>query len=205
MKKLASILFFSIVSVCSLIAQSVSEPVRVDETRPLLKTDTVIDGGRIFLTRKFSFGKDTLVVETGYKYTPKDFSFYYQELEERVVVSLNKTLLKATNENHKPQVHSYPEKEIFGEKIIANATDYFIVLGKEFYCDGKECPNIYALVVNESTGLCLDINTGFCDEKELLKLINKRSKDNDKVEIPVIKDCKQSYSDATWIVVDKAL
>ncbi|MDR3705658.1 MAG: hypothetical protein P4L28_07125 [Paludibacteraceae bacterium] len=206
MTKKFAMLFISLAFAGNLFSQQVTDPVKVDETRPVLKTDTIKDGKRIYLTRKFIFGTDTVQVEAGYKYlNPNDFSFYYQELEEKVGVSLNGTLLTANNENHKPTVHAYDEKEIFGEKIIANAATYYIIVGKEFYCDGKECPNRWALVVNTQTKVCLDINTGFCSEKELLKLINKRSKETDKVEVPVINDCKQSAADAKWINVDKAL
>lgn len=197
-------LFFCMVA--NAFSQNVLDPVKVDETRPVLQTDTIKDGNHIYLTRKFIFGADTVVVEAGYRYpNPNDFSFYYQELEEKVIVSLNGALLTDDNDNHKPEVHAYDGKELFGEKIIANATTYYIIVGKEFYCDGKECPNRWVLVVNAKTMECLDINTGFCSEKELLKLINKRSKDNDKVEVPVINDCKQSASDAKWINVDSAL
>lgn len=205
MNKKLTLLVFTFAFVSALSAQ-VLEPLRVDETKPTMKTDTIVDGKRIFLTRKFFFGKDTLVIETGYRYpNPKDFSFNYQELEEKVVVSLNGTILKAENENHKPQVHSYPWKSLIGERIVVNATDYLLLLGKEFYCDGSECPNVYCMVVNTKTGICLDINTGFCDEKNIFKLINKRSAEHDNVQVPVLNDCKQSHSEAKYVNVDKAL
>ncbi len=204
MKKQLFLLIASLFVAISSYSQ-VSEPLVINATPPVLETDTVIDGDHIFLTRYFYFGKDTLVVETGYKYTnPKDFSFNYEELEEGVVVALNSEVLDTDNDSHEPLVHSY-NGEIYGEVISANGMDYLIVLGKEFYCDGPECSSIYALVVNTKTGVCLDINTGFCKEKDLLKQINKRSAANDNVQVPVINSCDDSYSDAKWINVDKAL
>jgi len=201
-----NIILIIFLSVTYNLFSQVQAPVSVNETRPTMKTDTIIEGSHIFLTRTFLFGADTLVVEASYKYTPKDFSFYYQELEERVVVTLNGEVLKANNENHLPTIHAFPEKEIFGERITANDMDYLILLGKEFYCDGKQCANLFALVVNMKTHICLDINTGFYDAKEILHIINKRSKENDKVQVPVISNCKkESAADAIWINVDKAL
>lgn len=200
------ILFCLSFTLAAALCAQVLEPLRVDETRPSMKTDTIIDGKRIFLTRTFYFGKDTLVVETGYRYlNPKDFSFYYQELEEKVVVSLNSNVLKTENENHKPQVHAYPSNPLMGERITVNATDYLLLLGREFYCEGSDCPNVYCLVVNTQTGVCLDINTGFCNEKDIFKIINKRSAENDNVQVPVLNDCKQSHSEAKFVNVDKAL
>lgn len=188
------------------LSAQVMEPLKVNDNPPTMRTDTVIDGNRIFLVRSFYFGLDTLVVETAYRHSnPKDFSFYYQELEEKVIVSLNGDILTAENENHKPQVHAYPWNTLMGERITVNATDYLLLLGKEFYCDGEECPNIFCLVVNTKTGVCLDINTGFCKEKDIFKLINKRSAENDNVQVPVLNSCDQAHSEAKYVNVDKAL
>lgn len=197
---LLSFLFFGVASA------QVMEPLRVDNTAPSMRTDTIKDGNHIYLTRSFYFAADTLVVETAYRYpNPNDFSFNYQELEEKVVVSLNGSILDAKNENHLPQVHAYPWNPLLGQRITVNATDYLLLLGKEFYCDGEECSTIYCMVVNTKTGMCLDINTGFCKEKDIFKLINKRSAENDNVQIPVLNACDQAHSEAKYINVDKPL
>ncbi len=204
MKKQLLLLFTSLLLVFSAYSQ-VSKPMSVNPMPPTLETDTLIDGEHIYLTRYFYFGKDTLVIETGYQYTnPKDFSFNYEELEEEINIALNSEILDTDLDNHEAQMHSF-SGPLYGEVITTNNMTYLIVLGKEFYCEGPECSNLYAIVVNTTTGVCLDINTGFCKPEDLLKQINKRSEKYDNVQVPVIDSCEDSYSDATWITVDKAL
>lgn len=174
------------------------------KTPVVFTTDTVHNGKKIFLTTNILFTKDTLSIKATYIYTDTNFSFYDIQLFDTLEVFLDGVRVKLSQAKYTPFIREYMYGYNFVNVLNRNGRKNILLFGQEKFCNGTNCSDIGVLNISVCPGkapVCMEVESGFCDDELLMNVINKQYMKSQKVEIPVTDDCQHGGKVKKWVAL----
>lgn len=124
------------------------------------------------LSHSFHIGRNVIRVDASYIYdrSNPDFSVYYSQLLDSVLVYFDKKPTVCSRKEYTPDMHHYlVAYDSVITKQDGNKKSY-LILGKPFFCNGHYCSSTSVLVVNVSPAKIesFEVDTEYWNSDELI-------------------------------------